>query len=281
MKKIIFLALPLILVFSSCKKLSDSNNNTLLVLSGYLYQDEKVDSIHLLKSLPFSSQDTVYEPVEGAKATITWNNKKFVLSDIGNGYYSYNGSDLPVSIGETYSINIDYDGIVLTSSTKVPAKTTIQSLPDNTILIDTVRTFGPPQDGGNSMSGLQITWDNPDKSYFYIVIESADSTAGSIVLDNRNFPGFPGDGNNPGVFRLRSQPFIGSSYTINSRILTKYGKHVIKVYSVNQEYANLYENRTQDSRSLSEPVTNVTNGLGIFTAFSYAEATFYVKNKYR
>jgi len=34
-------------------------------------------------------------------------------------------------------------------------------------------------------------------------------------------------------------------------------------------------------RNLSEPVTNVKNGLGIFTAFSYDEVAFYVKNKYR
>ena len=280
MKNIYFLVLPLI--YLSCEKLSNSNNDNQLVLNGYLYQDEKVDSIHLVKSLPFSSQDTVYEPVEGAKATITWNNQEFVLNDIGNGYYSNKEEVLHISIGETYSININYDGVVLTSSTKVPEKTKLAPISDNIILIDTVRTFGPPQDAGNTASGLQFIWDNPEKNYFFIVIESTDPTAGSIVMGgNNNFPVFPGGGNNPGVFRLRSQPFIGSSYTVNSRVLANYGKHVIKVYSVNQEYANLYENRTQDSRSLSEPVSNVTNGLGIFTAFSYTEATFYVKNKYR
>jgi len=280
MKKIFFFVFPLI--FLSCEKLSNSNNDNQLVLNGYLYQDEKVDSIHLVKSLPFSSQDTIYEPVEDAIATITWNNQDYILNDIGNGYYSYIGDELHISIGEVYLIKIDYNGMVLTSSTKVPAKTTIEPISDNTILIDTVRTFGPPQDTGNTTGELQFTWDNPDKNYFYVVIESTDMTAGSIVMGgSNNFPGFPGGGDNPGVFRLRSQPFIGSSYTVNSRILTNYGKHVIKVYSVNQEYANLYENRTQDSRSLSEPVSNVSNGLGIFTAFSYAEATFYVKNKDR
>jgi hypothetical protein len=281
MKKIFLLAL-LISILLSCEKLSNSNNDNQLVLNGYLYQDEKVDSIHLVKSIPLSSQDTVYEPVVGAKATITWNNQDYVLNDILNGYYSYTGDDLHIISGETYSINIDYNGLVLTSSTKVPRKTTIAPISDNIILIDTVRTFGPQQGAGNTDSELHFTWDNPDQNYFYVVIESSDTTAGSIVMGGSdNFPGFPGGGINPGVFRLRSQPFIGSSYTVNSRILTNYGKHVLKVYSVNQEYANLYENRTQDSRSLAEPVTNVINGLGIFTAFSYTEATFYVKNKYR
>lgn len=280
MKKILLLASLMPILFS-CEKLSETNNNNLLVLSGYLYQDEPVDSIKVVKSLSLSSQDTVYESVEGAKAAITWNNKEFVLTDIGNGYYSYHGDDLHIRAGETYSINIDYNGNVITSSTSVPLKTTIDPIADNVILIDTVRSFGPPQDLESSTSGLQITWDNPGNNYFYVVIESTDSNSGTIVMGNSNFPGFPGGGFNTGIFRLRSQPFIGNSYTINSRILTKYGSYVIKVYSVNQEYANLYENRTQDSRSLSEPVTNVINGLGIFTAFSYAEAAFYVRNKYR
>jgi hypothetical protein len=280
MKRIILIAFSIILALYSCEKLSNSSNSSLLVLNGYLYQDEKIDSIYLVKSLPFSSTDTVYEPVEGAISSISWNSRKYVLTDIGKGYYSYEGSDLTVKIGETYSIDIEYNGTEITSSTKVPASTTIQPLINNIILIDTVRTFGPPQNGGSSSGDLQITWDNPDQSYFYVVIENADSTASSIVSGNSNFPG-GGGGSNPGISRMRSQPFIGNSYTISSGVLTKYGKHIIKVYSVNQEYANLYENRTQDSRTLSEPVTNVTNGLGIFTAFSYAEATFYVKNKYR
>ena len=93
---------------------------------------------------------------------------------------------------------------------------------------------------------------------------------------------FNGTRPGPGMFfRFRSEPFIGDMYIINSRMLEKYGKHTIKIYSVNEEYANLYENRSQDSRNLSEPVTNVKNGLGIFTAFSYDEVAFYVKNKYR
>jgi hypothetical protein len=53
----------------------------------------------------------------------------------------------------------------------------------------------------------------------------------------------------------------------------------VKVYRVNQEYVDLYENRQQDSRNLTEPLTNIKNGLGIFTAFSYAQAYFYVKKE--
>lgn len=280
MKRYITLLLPCLLIFASCEKISVSDFDNLLVLEGYLFQDEKVDSIHLSKCLSFASEDTVYTPVDDAEITITWDNNKFLLVNAGNGYYNYNGSDLFIQEGDTYSIEVMYNGQITTSTTVVPKKTSINELTDNVITIDTVFTFGPPQFTGTEQEGLEIIWNNPDNRYFYVLIESADSASASIEMG-------VGDGRFGGmrppqnmIFRFRSEPFIGDRYFINSSMLEKYGKHLVKVYSVNEEYANLYENRSQDSRNLSEPVTNVQNGLGIFTAFSYAEKVFYVKNKY-
>ncbi len=52
---------------------------------------------------------------------------------------------------------------------------------------------------------------------------------------------------------------------------------MVRVYKVNQEYANLYRSREQDSRSLNEPLTNVQNGLGVFSAFASDSVGLYVK----
>ena len=46
------------------------------------------------------------------------------------------------------------------------------------------------------------------------------------------------------------------------------GRHTVTVYRVNGEYAQLYENRTQDSRDLNEPPSNIVGGLGVFSAFN-------------
>jgi hypothetical protein len=269
------------MILASCERNSVSDFDSLLVLEGYLFQDEKVDSIHLSKCLSFTSQDTIYTPVDDAEITIIRDNNRFLLKNVGNGYYNYNGSDLFIKEGETYSIQVLYNGQITTSTTVVPKKTSINELTDNVITIDTVFTFGPPQFTGIEQEGLEITWNNPDNRYFYVLIESADSTSPGIEMGvfGGGFGGMRPPQNM--IFRFRTEPFIGDNYFINSRMLEKYGKHVVKVYSVNEEYANLYENRSQDSRNLSEPVTNIQNGLGIFTAFSYAEKVFYVKNKYR
>jgi hypothetical protein len=265
-------------MLSSCEKSAMTDFNNLLVLEGYLFQDEKVDSIHLTKCLSFATEDTVYTPVDDAQITLNWQNNQFILKNIGNGYYNYNGNDLLIKEGDTYSIDINYSGQEITSSTIVPKKTTIHPLTETVVYVDTVSTFGPPNITGSEDVSLEIVWDNLDNNYYYVVIESADSNAANIVMGGGGFF----NGTRPSMnFSFRSEPFIGDRYTINTRTLGKYGKHIVKIYSVNEEYANLYENRSQDSRNLSEPVTNVKNGLGIFTAFSYDEVSFYVINKYR
>jgi len=280
MRKLIAITVTFILMIASCEKTTITDFNNLLVLEGYLFQDEKVDSIHLTKCLSFATEDTVYSPVDDAQVILICDNNQYQLENIGNGYYNYNGNDLLINSGNTYAIEINYDGQKITSSTVVPMKASIHSLTETVVEIDTLFTFGPPQFSGTENAGIEITWDNPDNSYFYVVVESADSTSASIEMGGGEFFNGPGPGSGM-FFRFRSEPFIGDRYLINSRMLEKYGKHIVKIYSVNQEYANLYENRSQNSRNLSEPVTNVKNGLGIFTAFSYAEAAFYVKNKYR
>lgn len=52
--------------------------------------------------------------------------------------------------------------------------------------------------------------------------------------------------------------------------------HEAEVYRVNGEYAQVYENRTQDSRDLNEPPSNIRNGLGVFSAFNSLSVSFEV-----
>ena len=68
-----------------------------------------------------------------------------------------------------------------------------------------------------------------------------------------------------------SEPSNENSYEISYTSVSHYGRYSIRVYRVNQEYADLYTSRQQDSRDLNEPLTNIINGLGIFSAFNSRE----------
>lgn len=52
------------------------------------------------------------------------------------------------------------------------------------------------------------------------------------------------------------------------RNLTQYGRHQVIVFRVNHEYAALYQSTGSSTLSLTQPPTNIQNGLGIFTGVS-------------
>ena len=68
-------------------------------------------------------------------------------------------------------------------------------------------------------------------------------------------------------FRFISEPTIDNFFVVRLLLLEALGLQQAEVYRVNAEYAQLYENRTQDSRDLNEPPSNIRNGLGVFSAF--------------
>ena len=101
-----------------------------------------------------------------------------------------------------------------------------------------------------------------------MVVESADDTFIPIfpqqVLDALE------------TFRFVSEPTNESSLSFLAGTLVSFGSYTVEVFHINQEYADLYENRTQDSRDLNEPPSNINNGVGVFSAFNSDRRTFYV-----
>jgi hypothetical protein len=262
----------IILIFISigCEKESEVlTKNEKLVLQAYLFQNEPISGIKLSKSIPFESSDSIFTSIKDAEISIGWNGKSYPLEADTNGLYQYTKNDLQIISGETYTIKVNYDGKILSSQTKVPEKPTGLTLSSNTMSID--QDFTPFGGGSMDAGDIEISWDNPDNDYFYVVTENIEENPEDIEL------GFPMPGGGRPNFRFLSQPFQTDTYVLRSMMsVQQYGTHKVKVFRVNEEYAYLYENRTQDSRTLTEPYSNIENGLGIFTAFSYAEATLEV-----
>jgi hypothetical protein len=105
----------------------------------------------------------------------------------------------------------------------------------------------------------------PTKALFYVVIDNIEETP--VQVDS----GFPG-GFRPS--RFISSPTNLNEYSISRMDVRYYGTYEVKVYRVNQEYADLYGSRQQDSRDLNEPLSNIENGLGIFSAFNSVAVCF-------
>jgi hypothetical protein len=172
------------------------------------------------------------------------------------------GNDLLVQSGDQYTIQVTYDGITASAETNVPPKPVGLSTNITTITFskDSVSTpFGGRFERLTTSDSLIVSWRNPEAGAYYVVMESIDPNRASIRSDT--FPSFRN-------MRFVAEPTTDDHYRAFEQDINYTGKHRITLYRVNQEYVDLYKSREQDSRSLNEPLTNVRNGFGIFTAFA-------------
>ena len=259
---------------AGCEKTEMSSGSEIkLVLNAYLFEDEPVSSVRLSETLPFTSSDTVFPLISDANISIQWQDRDYpLLSSDSAGFYHCPDSNLKIISGEYYSIDIVHGEDIITAETTVPQKPDSMKLSSTTIEIDPNLTPWEMRQAG--IADIEVTWSNPNGDYFYVLVENIEEDPEDIEF------GFSGSGGGIRKFSFLSRPFITDTYVIRVFLsVQQYGRHRIKLFRVNQEYADLYENREQDSRNLTEPLSNVNNGLGIFTAFSYDEAYFEVVKK--
>src|SRR5690606_16822473 len=77
-------------------------------------------------------------------------------------------------------------------------------------------------------------------------------------------------------FFFQTLPTTESQYISYDYEFRHFGRHEIKIYKVNPEYVDLFTSFNQDSRTQAEPLTNIKNGLGVFTAVNYTTVKLYV-----
>jgi hypothetical protein len=272
MNRVLPFALAILLVLPACDSANPSETDSQIVVEAFLFAGEPVDDIRLAEALPLASEDTTATPIRTADVWLTKDGVVYSLvpSDSA-GYYHYPGDDLAIEAGDVIRLEADDAGRRVTAETTVPPPPADVTLPQNTL---EVATFdggglggGPP--GRIEENTLTVTWGNPNEALHYVVVESLVGEDPEYIL-----PEFVRD--RFGGFRLITAPTTANFHDIHVRSLEVLGEHQVLVYRVNQEYADLYENREQDSRDLNEPPTNVEDGLGVFSAFSSRAVTFQV-----
>jgi len=271
---LVVILIAILISLAGCENIEMSSEGDIkLVLNAYLYEDEPVTHVRLSESLPFTSPDSIFPLISDAGISIQWQDGRFpLLSSDSAGFYHCPDTNLRIISGDKYMIEIIRGEDILTAETTVPQKPDSMKLSAIRIEIDPGMSPWEMRQAG--IADIEVTWSNPNGEYFYVLVENIEEDPEDIDF---GFSGFGGKFQN---FRFLSRPFITNTYIIRVFLsVQQYGTHRVKLFRVNQEYADLYENREQDSRNLTEPLSNVNNGLGIFTAFSYDEAYFEVVKK--
>ncbi|MCG8372390.1 MAG: DUF4249 domain-containing protein [Balneolales bacterium] len=263
----------ILFVAASCESNEfDFETSDTIVVEAYLHENQPVTLFEVSQLIPIIPEDGEDYRISDAEVYLHWNDESFQLThttvDEEEGFYYYEGTDLEITQGETYSISIDYFGKTTIAYTTVPVKPEGVSMNYETISIEPIDDFEDLADRNpDDFDPIEVYWNNPGgERYFYIVAENIESNPSDI---NELF--------DIGEFEIITPPTNLDVYNINPFQISQYGTHRIIIYSVNQEYVDLYESSEEDSRNLTEPLSNIENGLGIFTSFSsdtlYLEVT--------
>ena len=240
-----------------------TTSEDLLVVQAFLYAGQPVQDVQLTRALPLGSLDTIAPPVSDATVELVRRGVRYapVPSDSA-GYYHYAGTDLIVTVGDTFRLEIASDADLITAETVVPPPPIAVSISAPTLEVP-VFGQGPGRGGFDpTASSLEVAWSNAEQQLHYVVVE----TRGDTSLSEPIFP--EGGRRRVRRFRFVSLPTVDNIHAINLGSLEFLGEHVAAVYRINEEYAQLYDNRVQDSRDLNEPPTNIVGGLGVFSAFT-------------
>ena len=247
------------------------------VVEGFITAGEPVNNIRVKGTSPIDSINVTSDPV--TTASITLSNSTSVFDLIYNpdvGLYESQSDDLSIDIGETYVLN------VIVGEREATAETTVPTAPEGLKLADSILTV--PKLGlsfrlRDEIADLFFTeritlqWDSIPGQNYFVVIENRVDVIDPILPD-----GIPQEAQELlSSFRFISEPSEIPRFEIIGIALDTYGRYVAKVFTVNEEYADLFDNLEQDSRDLNEPPSNVMNAQGIFTAFASDSIFFEVK----
>ena len=229
------------------------------VVEAYLEPGKEV-VVNLSKMVPFTEEEFSGSlTIDSAEVYIKYNEIEYLLEPVSDdpGKYVSQDSNLVVLPGNDYALSFDYNGHSVTSTTSIPTRPINTSLNPSVLYIDPY-AMGP----GMSQNKVAVYWDNPDNIYHLIIIEYMESSYDPISpnLDPESFDQYR---------KVSTKPVLETSYDLDTRRqLAFFGTYKIIIYKVNEEYVNLHENISQSSLNLTEALTNIENGLGIFTGIN-------------
>ncbi len=267
-KKLLYLGLAFAFILSSCHIASQPDTSN-YVVEAFLYEGLPVNDITVKTISIFSGSDSANTPIPDANVILTRNQDEeySLVYNETTGKYEYpNPTGVEIIRGDRFDLTVTVGDRTSTATTYVPLPTNGLEIEADTMLIPNIRFGFNIRDRfirALEESRLLVEW-TPESDFHYLVIESRVDSLRPILPDQ-----LPEQvANTLDGFRFIGEPSTEGFFEILGLSLVTYGPHVVKVYRVNEEYVDLFEAETQDSRDLNEPPSNIKNALGIFTAFA-------------
>lgn len=239
------------------------------VVQAYVYAGEPIEDVYVTGVLPIdATEDDVAAPISDASIAIHRGADTFVLEPVVGeaGRYRYDG-DPVIQVGDRLTLEVVHNGQTATAETTVPPSPDgLELSADEMEAVDPFAGFGGAQDLFDR--SVVVRWANPANRLHFVAIDNLE-TDPRILPTTEILEEF--------LPRIITEPTVVDSTVVLQILLTHYGDHRVSLYRVNDEYADLYQGLTQDSRNLNEPPSNIDGALGIFSAFASDSAFFLVR----
>lgn len=253
---ILILSIVAACLLSSCSKelISPLDAEEIAIVESYIYAGDSCIRVNVSRLLPFS-EDTL-EVKEGISGLTLLVNGA-VMSDLGSGNYRLDLGSSRVEAGKTYTLAFFYGSDSVTSTTLIPEKPVDFNVSDHILYAD--RITSSSGFGGGPMEDIDVTWTNDDDSYYYVTIQYLESTPDLIneEMEDLDLP------------TIQSiSPVQLSGTRLGMRNLQFFGHYRVVLFKVNKEFADLYQQVSANSNNITDPLTSINNGYGVFTGMS-------------
>ncbi|MDB5121243.1 MAG: hypothetical protein JWN56_2461 [Sphingobacteriales bacterium] len=245
----------LLLAFTSCKKDSkDISYSDRPVIEAYLTPGTPVlVKVNMQKGLLDTASYGF--PISDLKISLSDGINTVSLKENKPGNYIWD-DPLFVTDGKTYKLSFTYLDELVSAQTIVPDKPLSLEV-SNTALVIPIFVFGSTSQ--TAAIPVQLSWNNNNNQYHLLVFKNQDAYPSKVSRG--------GFGNLDDTYHDTEQS-VGqvSTYQIQPMAFRYTGHYKVFLYTINKEYSDVLNTNGGSSLNLTNPVTNIVNGLGIFTA---------------
>ncbi len=248
--------------YTACKKDGgDADYANRPIVEAYLISGKQV-SFKVYQQKGLLDTASYGAPIPGLSVTFSAGTKSISLKEQRPGVYVSDESNL-VEPGTVCSFKFSYNGIEISGQTNVPDKpVNLQA----SALIQAVPVRNPDS-AQKTFHPVTFSWNNPDNSNYLMVFKNQERTPNRIGDsfgrrdEYRDIEVYLPQ---TSLFKTQEQTFSFSGY---------YNTYL---YHVNAEYNAILNGSSNSSLNLTNPPSNIKNGLGIFTAMSCDSLVLYV-----
>lgn len=263
-----FCTIIILITFISCEKESLIATSEKPVVQAYLIPGKPVQvKVNMQRGLVDTASYGL--PITGLKISISDGTSTITLKESVIGQYSHNDKNY-ISTGKTYTLTFSYLNIEVSAKTTVPQKPRGLTISETVISIP---QFTPGSGSTDTFIPVDIKWENPEKSDHLLILKNDEKYPSGLSNGGSPF-GFGG------AYRdIEINTGITTSYKIDRMTFRYVGYYTLYLYALNKEYVEILNASTSSSLNLTNPVTNIKNGIGIFTAMQADSLRLFVREK--